>query len=624
MSLLQSEMDADSAKLLFTYEQVGDHTLKLTATSAQKGIDVKISGDADQATDATRLIGFSEAGSSFSEITLNASSSTAYTPRQIEVRGEHLPVIDVDVPAIQVVFFSGSLSDIGDPSVGDAVSDNSTGTGTIAGIIESPPDSKTALVILGSGSLDPGAQPFTLNSATYTFEITAVNFISGYSFRVTSADSDGSIGTGSATQLTDGTYATLSALSVAESSTAAGQKAAVDGFGTAVSAAVSALKGWSFDRLFTVSAVSSQIPSYSLGDGTTIFHWSEDVTISIVATDSGSDLQTSLTYGDIPTLLSDLNLSTESYSNSRYYPDTDLSSAGTAAQVLVTYSDYSLYGTVDGAGWGGSLVPTSAAEVDTIVELLSVLTGSDYDVETIAQSLNAHSTIPFLDSDGTTRAVLFYVPVDSSAFLQVGGENTVGVRALDPLTTGFGVTMEAVTVPATSPFAGTTVDYAIRSTGTSSTGEAHTVYMHPTAPTLFSATAGAAELLFVATGSESAFQVFPGETSTGKVAPKDLYRDLNLSTHYTDAKTFTATFSSEAYASPLLAGVRTGTDILRIYEQKVSLAVAGSGGEVLPEKFDRVTAGSDYLRVLCHQPAHSQHGGQRVHLLGGFFGSRKG
>jgi hypothetical protein len=94
----------------------------------------------------------------------------------------------------------------------------------------------------------------------------------------------------------------------------------------------------------------------------------------------------------------------------------------------------------------------------------------------------------------------------------------------------------------------------------------------------------------VATGSEAPFQVFPGETSTGRVPPLDLYRDINISTHFAGAMGYTATFSDLGYASPLLAGVQKGTDILRVYEQRTLLEVAGSGAEPLPEKFDRVVA----------------------------------
>jgi len=604
VSLLQSEMDADSTKLLFTYDQVGDHTLTLTVTSVQEGIDVKISGDADQATDATRLIGFSEAGASFSETTLNASSSTAYAPRSVSVRGAHSAQLTatMDWAAFghyEVVFFTGTLSDLGDPEIGDIVADNSGNTGEIIGMIESTSDGLVGLVCKGT-SLVPGSQPFVINSQSYTFETTGTSFTTTHSVTVTSADTDGAAGTGGATQLSDSSYATLASLVAPESSTASGQKAAADSLGAGLSEALELVKTAIFDEIISQATVINHFPSYEVGASGFSFYWSPTASLS-GATSSGSSLDFTISYGSRPSLLDSLTLGTESLANAKYFfpspgaPDPQafpVTGTVTSVTTLLTYADYSFYGTVDGAGWGGSLVPTSAAEVDEVINLLGtlILSSSEYDVETIVQSLNAHSTIPFLDSDGTTRAILFYVPVDSSAFLQVGGESTVGVRALDPLTAGFGVTMEAVTIPATSPFASTAVDYAIRSVGNSSTGEAHTVYMHPTAPTLFSATAGAAELLYVATGSEAPFQVFPGETPSGKVAPKDLYRDLNLSTHYADAKTFTATFSSEAYASPLLAGVRSGIDILRVYEQKVSLAVAGSGGEVLPEKFDRVVA----------------------------------
>ena len=79
VSLLQSEMDADSEFLIFSYEQVGDHTLRVIVTSAEEGIDVKISGDADDVLDATRLLGFTEAGSPFTEFYLNDGAVRAFT-----------------------------------------------------------------------------------------------------------------------------------------------------------------------------------------------------------------------------------------------------------------------------------------------------------------------------------------------------------------------------------------------------------------------------------------------------------------------------------------------------------------------------------------------------------------
>jgi len=587
VSLLQSEMDADSAKLLFTYEQVGDHTLTLTVTSVQEGIDVKISGDADQATDATRLIGFSEAGADFTEITLN-DPGVAYTPKSVPERGEQqAKVIFSLLGTTYGVAFTGALSDFGSPEVGDTITDNAGQAVNIVGMVQSTDDGKV-LFLHDTAAL--GVGPYVINAVSYAVSSLVHSSINGGSLTIAAAATDGVADTGGlASQLTSGEYATLASLSLGVSSSAVGQKAIIEAFGTGE--VTSSAKAWIFDEIMRAPAYATEFPSYDLGDAGITVYWSEDISVASAAVDSGTALSMTITCGNLPTLLSSVVIGTASLGPGyAYFGYSAFTVSGSTSTDLLTYSDYSFYGEVDGAGWGSSFEPSSVSEVDALLGLLNASVGSSYDVETIVQSLNAHSTIPFLDSDGTARAVLFYVPVDSSAFLQVGGESTIGVRALSPLTAGFGVTMDSVTIPAASSFAGGTSDYPIRSAGTSATGESHTVYMHPTAPTLFSATAGAAELLYVATGSEAPFQVFPGETSSGKIAPKDLYRDLNLSTHYADAKTFTATFSSEGYASPLLAGVRTGTDILRVYEQKVSLAVAGSGGEVLPEKFDRVVA----------------------------------
>jgi len=134
-------------------------------------------------------------------------------------------------------------------------------------------------------------------------------------------------------------------------------------------------------------------------------------------------------------------------------------------------------------------------------------------------------------------------------------------------------------------------------TGTSMPGEEHTKYLRPKPPTLFSTDCGASELLFVATASEDPFQVFPGESRSGKTAPTALPRDTSFSSHYSDAgppileaTAFRAVFEDGALVSPLLAGVQKGTDVLEVYEQRTLLELADTGAESSPAKQDRVVA----------------------------------
>lgn len=126
--------------------------------------------------------------------------------------------------------------------------------------------------------------------------------------------------------------------------------------------------------------------------------------------------------------------------------------------------------------------------------------------------------------------------------------------------------------------------------GTSSAGQSHFEFLRPPAPTLFTAVAGTAELLFCATGTEEPFQVFPGGGSSGRAAASDLPRDVAIGAHYSGAKGFLVRFTDFSYDAPLMSGVRTGEDVLRVYEQRTCLAVAGSGSEAVSEKQDRVVA----------------------------------
>jgi hypothetical protein len=133
-------------------------------------------------------------------------------------------------------------------------------------------------------------------------------------------------------------------------------------------------------------------------------------------------------------------------------------------------------------------------------------------------------------------------------------------------------------------------------------GELQVRDLEPHAPTLFSTPVGAEELLFVATATEAPLQVVPGATATGAVLPTSLPRDLNIYPHYDEATAFRMYGTDLLLPSFIGAGVRAGSDIIRIYEQKVPLEIAGSGSEDFSEKRDRVVvvttqAGSSTLRL---------------------------
>ena len=600
VSLLQDEMDADAKDLLFTYVQDGDHTLELIVSSVEEGVDVKISGDADQITDATRLLGFSESGYEFGEFTLNSGSS-AYAPRQITARGAQTPFMYFrSYGTIQARVFSGGISDIGSPAVGDTVTSVASPfpTATILAILTSVPDNKVILLL---DSLLSYPDDITISGTDYT-AIANNNFPSSFSLaQIGYSEVDGEINPGATSTLTtasglaSGIYATRSAFILPSCTTAAEIEAGVSAFNDALASEIDSLVK---DCILEAMHALGHFSAWTVGDASYEVQLSSLVSVSAAVSVDGTDLKLTLS-SSLPTLVDKVQINNDiaTTPGAEFYstPVTLSLASPDHESVLEDLTQFSFYGTVEGFSstedWGGSYVPASIEALDDLVSNLSLLDDSGlYDVESIAQFLNAHATIPFRDSDGTTREVLFYAPLgNNDEFLEVGGSKTVGIRAL-AATTFSSVTLGAVSIADVTAVAINSVDHPILGVGTSSTGESHTEYVHPTAPTLFSAEAGTAELLFVATGSEAPFQVFPGETATGKVIPLDLYRDLNISSHFVGAKGFTATFNDLGYASPLLAGVQRGTDILKIYEQRTLLEVAGSGAEALPEKFDRVVA----------------------------------
>jgi hypothetical protein len=96
-------------------------------------------------------------------------------------------------------------------------------------------------------------------------------------------------------------------------------------------------------------------------------------------------------------------------------------------------------------------------------------------------------------------------------------------------------------------------------------------FYNPPEPTLFSAVTGAAELLFVASSNVEPFQVFPGETTNGRVPPTELTRDVVPAEDYDGATSNVLRFEDVFRPSPVAAGVQGLSDELWLYEQRVFL-----------------------------------------------------
>ena len=140
--------------------------------------------------------------------------------------------------------------------------------------------------------------------------------------------------------------------------------------------------------------------------------------------------------------------------------------------------------------------------------------------------------------------------------------------------------------------------------GTSEPGELQEGSLHPNVPTLFSVPAGTTELQFVASGTESPREIFPGASTTGQSTPMELPRDVRLSLHYDDAGSFRAIASDASLPAFVLSDVHVGEDFLQVFEQKTLIEVVSSAAEAVPEKADRVIA------------VTTEAGSNVVHLLG--------
>lgn len=133
-------------------------------------------------------------------------------------------------------------------------------------------------------------------------------------------------------------------------------------------------------------------------------------------------------------------------------------------------------------------------------------------------------------------------------------------------------------------------------------GEEQRLAVVPHPPTQFVTVVGAEELRYVASATEPPYQVVPGADRGGRSAVPQLPRDLLVHPHYDEATAFAVSVADTLLPSFMAAGVRAGEDYLRIYEQKVLLAVSGSGAEARPERRDRLVcvttqAGSSVLQL---------------------------
>lgn len=597
VSLLQSEVDADAKKIIFTYEQVGDHTLVLTVTSVEEGVDVKIFGDADQATDTARILGFTESGAPVPEMALNENLTDFQVAEIAQGDGQVDLQVQLTSGEYSRLNFSTSLSGIGSPEVGDTVTQGSD-TRTIVGFLGSP----TACSLLLEGGSALSASPVDINGTSYSPSGRSDSQFTFYLSGASVAEHEPPHTSFYVGTFSDGAfYTTPGLLFPCDFS---GVDARTTKFSDAISSASSSISGlgellkeiWA-DSLF--NNTSPLFPAYVRGDSDYTYVLPAIAELEI-GEDTSDPSQIAVSYTSAIYLSSTTVRMVKSSGSpsSRFMPETSftdlLDGVSTKFTVFDEVSDFVIAGE-DHAGnaWGYS--PTTPTEVDELLDAVQLFDSSgDYDVEAIAAALNQHESLSLRASD-SQRVVLFYVPVldDASDFATIGTSPTVSLRFIEDTVEDSDHLTPGASLFNVSDYARTTrrlIEYPILGVGTSSTGESHTEYVHPTAPTLFSAEAGAAELLFVATGTEAPFQVFPGETENGRVLPLRLYRDLNISTHFDGALGFTATFSEPAYASPLVAGVNSGTDILRVFEQRTLIEVAGSGAEPLPEKFDRVVA----------------------------------
>jgi hypothetical protein len=242
---------------------------------------------------------------------------------------------------------------------------------------------------------------------------------------------------------------------------------------------------------------------------------------------------------------------------------------------------------------------TVGSAVSGIPSGLSVLDLDLIPTSMLLSEANARNTVIAANATSVLNEVVQFVamptyPYLRAKFLIPGDEITNELKILS-----VGLRESPTSL---NPVVGAPVDSEAFGNAVVTIGETQTRMLHPAPPTLLSVPSGAEELLFVATATERAQQVFPGATREGRTLPTGLPRDSRLESHYTGATAFKVLPSDALLPSFLTGGVRAGSDFLHVYEQRRLLETATTGSESVPAKQDRVAVvtmqvGSSILRI---------------------------
>jgi hypothetical protein len=619
-TLLQDALDTSEGRVLVTVTGVQTSRISafgglpipsvtVTLTSVVQGEGTYLSAVAGDAEDGFRHLGFTDDGIPFYEAYLNLGSAAYAVDSLDRTQTEFRATVTV---LLGSATFAGSVGTIGNPSIGDTVTQGSTNA-TIRGVIYSTADGVVTLLV-----------DATLNTAdAVTINGTAVSAPSSVSAASTFTEIDiaGATAEGGAPptgtthvdpQIDDPTqWASSPALLLADLSEATP---------TSIYAGLGGLSGTEITEFIKKCVIDrfvgglTSYPSFEFSEiGSTVFG-TFDFSLSFEAVDSatGIDLSMTLTPGDSGFLQSIEFARSTGSSNGNWVTTgstATLNASSTAATFdSVNYADLELSGSSTSGtttiSWGG--VPGTKEEATSLYSAASYVTPSHgiLDHHVICRELNALEFVRV--GSGGNDVVQFFVPetIPPGTAITVGGSATVAVRYLSPLDSAtlaaplVGVASLSAVAPTLQRFFEIeSVDY-----GTSSPGELQERMHHPHAPTLLSVPSGAEELLFTATATELPQQVFPGATREGRTLPNELPRDSALGAHYAEATAFKVLPSDPLLPSFLTGGVRAGSDFLHVYEQRRLLETATTGSESVPAKQDRVVAvtmqvGSSVLRI---------------------------
>jgi hypothetical protein len=180
------------------------------------------------------------------------------------------------------------------------------------------------------------------------------------------------------------------------------------------------------------------------------------------------------------------------------------------------------------------------------------------DADALAAALNA---FPDTYSDGTRR--VWYIGGTKVKARSVYGGSTVTLTLTLGASQGF-TQLGFVTASDT----GANTATLLSAQGDSTAGAVETVVFHPDQATLFAVAGGATELLFVASGDVTPYQVIPGQTSAGVVPATELPRDISISVPYAGNRSAKLRFSDLTLPAPFAAGLVAGDDYLYLYPQR--------------------------------------------------------